>query len=146
MRRLFLTVLAALVCACGEAEEADPRCEGLTEEWSCWREYYAPRARCVDGQYQEDTCADEQWCLMVRPEASTADTPYSGTCVSKDWGRGGCEAGNPCPEGLYCWDNRCRKACQDTNVAEEKCVQQDHICSVPIGAPRPICIATSEQS
>lgn len=143
MRRLFLAVLAALACACGEAEEADPRCEVLTEAWICPLAYGTTRARCVDGEYQEESCGAEQWCLSARPDAAS---PYSGTCLPKAWRGGGCETGEQtCEDGWLCWKNACYLDCSRAPGGDAACHIEGETCRPDLIPPPPKALCTTAQ-
>jgi len=146
MKRIVLTALAALTCACGEAEEADPRCEGLTAAWSCPRWYADTRERCVDGEYQQESCSADQWCLSVRPDAAS---PYEGTCVPQTWRGGGCETGGrSCEEGWLCWKNACYLDCSRSLDLDGACRVEGETCRSdgrPASPPRAICTTAQDR-
>jgi hypothetical protein len=140
MKPTLVVAAALLLGACGAADqEADPRCAELTETWSCPKAYGEWRARCVDGEYKEERCSAETWCLVARSDAAS---PYEGTCAPRSWRAGGCETDSTvCAEGWYCWRNACYLDCRSDRDA---CKIEGEICISEAPAPAPPICTTAE--
>lgn len=112
MRRIVWLALA--LAACGESETArDPRCEDTPDTaWRCAGSYQATRDRCVDGQFEEDTCDASQWCLSW---SESGAAPYEGRCVDRQI-EGRCPSSGDCPDGLVCYKDTCRNSCVGVGV------------------------------
>jgi hypothetical protein len=142
MKRALLMAALAL-SACAEADkEADPRCADLLSTWSCPQNYGTARARCIDGEYEEETCSAETWCLVTRPDAQS---PYEGTCAPRAWRAGGCDTGSTvCDDGWICWRNGCYRDCAP---GRELCNIEGETCRGDLKplSSRPLCTTAEDR-